>query len=131
MGNAERWFQHLVVGLSISKWLECAFVPQRPSCLCCTSGLESPSPSPCVGGSRALCGSACWEAREDCLRAEESVEQFLACMDHMACQLNGPKLLPSRQSRAVGGPGPGQSLLSGCALERLPMHPVWLLVLSC
>ena len=43
-----------------------------------------------------LCGSACWEAREDSLRAEESVEQFLACMDRMACQLNGTELLPSR-----------------------------------
>ena len=92
---------------------------------------ESLAESVCWGQQGPLCGSACWEAREDCLRAEELVEQFLACMDHMACQLNGPKLLPSRQSRAVGRPGPGQSLLSGCALERLPMHPVWLLVLSC
>ena len=96
MGNAETWFQHLLVGLSVSKSLECVFVPQRPSCLCCTSGLESHSPGPCTGGRGALCGSACWEAREDSLRAEESVEQFLACMDRMACQLNGTELLPSR-----------------------------------
>ena len=55
MGNAEAWFQHLVVGLSVSKSLECVFVPQRSSCLCCTSGLESHSPSRCTQGRGPLC----------------------------------------------------------------------------
>ena len=55
MGNAETWFQHLLVGLSVSKSLECVFVPQRPSCLCCISGLESHSPSWCTRGRGPLC----------------------------------------------------------------------------